>query len=171
MKYKFLFTKEKLKALSALDFFISLSIFVVFISVFLSVAQIVIKYSSDYQGNIAGSPGTAADQHLIFTGFEKLINILSQPGFSRKKINSIINNNYIKCTFNPSSLWDLPGEKIIFPTGYKICLSATPLFESNLNELIDGSRPGIYVLHAVPEKISARYLPLRKIFCRPKPYC
>ena len=171
MKYKFLITKEKLKALSSLDFFISLSIFVVFISVFLSVAQIVIKHSSDYQGNIAGSPGTAADQHQIFTGFEKLVNVLSQPGFSRKKIKLIPNNNSIKCTFNPSRDWDLPGKEIIFPTGYQFCLSSTPLGEANLNELIDGSRPGIYVLHAVPENISARYLPLRKIFCRPKPYC
>tara|TARA_B100000886_G_C20426200_1_gene494151 strand:+ start:5630 stop:6145 length:516 start_codon:yes stop_codon:yes gene_type:complete len=171
MRYKNFKTKRNLKGLTSLDFFVSLSIFTVFISVFLAVAQIIIKFSSDYQGNIQGSPGTAADQHKIFVGFERLINVLSQPGFARKNIISITNNKSIKCTVDPSLYWGIPGEKIIFPTGYKICLSATPSAEANLNDLIGGSKAGIYVLHAIPEQTNSRYLPLRKIFCRPKPYC
>ena len=79
---------------------------------------------------------------------------------------------------NISNVWSLiadqkspPVPNIKFPVGYKICLSSTPLAESNYLELQNSGKPGIYVLHAIPNVTNARYLPMRKIFCRPKPYC
>ena len=165
------FTYSILRGLSSLDFFVSLSIFVVFISVFISVSQIIIKFSGNYQGLIDGDPGLIPDQHKIYIGFDSIVDVISQPGFSFEEIKSITNDSSKKCSYDPSKDWKLIGPKIKFPVGYKICLSATPLEESNFLELQNNGKPGIYVLHAIPNEISARYLPIRRIFCRPKPYC
>ena len=165
------FQNQMLEGLSSLDFFVSLSIFVVFITVFISVAQIIIKFSGNYQGLIDGDPGLIPDQHKIHMGFESIVDIISQPGFSFEEVKKITNDSTKKCSFNPSKDWALIGPNIKFPVGYKICLSSTPLAESNYLELQNSGKPGIYVLHAIPNVTNARYLPMRKIFCRPKPYC
>ena len=91
--------------------------------------------------------------------------------FSFEEVKKITNDSTKKCSFNPSKDWALIGPNIKFPVGYKICLSSTPLAESNYLELQNSGKPGIYVLHAIPNVTNARYLPMRKIFCRPKPYC
>ncbi len=168
---KIYFTNSILRGLSSLDFLVSLSIFVVFITVFISVSQIIIKFSGNYQGLIEGDPGLIPDQHKIYMGFDSIVDVISQPGFSFEEIKSITNDSSKKCSYDPSKDWKLIGPKIKFPVGYKICLSATPLEESNFLELQNNGKPGIYVLHAIPNEISARYLPIRRIFCRPKPYC
>ena len=35
----------------------------------------------------------------------------------------------------------------------------------------DGAKPGIYLLQALPERLSATSLPTRRLFCRPRPFC
>ena len=170
-RYKNNFPYSILEGLSSLDFFVSLSIFVVFITVFISVAQIIIKFSGNYQGLIEGDPGLIPDQHKIYMGFDSIVDIISQPGFSFEEIKNITNDTSKKCSFDPSKDWKLIGPNIKFPVGYKICLSSTPLAESNYLALQNNGKPGIYVLHAIPNETSARYLPMRRIFCRPKPYC
>ena len=160
-----------LEGLSSLDFFVSLSIFVVFITVFISVAQIIIKFSGNYQGLIDGDPGLIPDQHKIYMGFESIVDVISQPGFSFEEIKKITNDSTKKCSFNPSKDWALIGPDIKFPVGYKICLSSTPLAESNYLELQNSGKPGIYVLMSLPENIFSSSISARRIFCRPKPFC
>ena len=162
---------KNLNGLSSVDFFISLVIFVVFISVFITVAQVIIKFSGNYQGNIDGDPGIVADKHNIYVSFEKIVDILSQPVITKEEIIKITKDKTIKCSNNPSKDWNLIGPNILVPFGYKFCLSSTPLDEAAKNELFINGKPGIYTLHAVPEKINVRNMPLRRIFCRPKPYC
>ena len=45
--------------------------------------------------------------------------------------------------------------------------------ESNYSELANAEgKPGIYILYAKPENgVSVNATPLRRIFCRPKPFC
>ena len=43
-----------------------------------------------------------------------------------------------------------------------------------VKELLENSidaKPGIYFLLALPKEVSVNALPMRKIFCRPQPYC
>ena len=91
-------------------------------------------------------------------------------------INDIVNG----CEYPPAPprrIWDLPGkEKQSIPEGYKMCLIPTSLTESSIEDLVSGdkdAKPGIYILYASPpsDKISINALPVRRLFCRPKPYC
>ena len=49
----------------------------------------------------------------------------------------------------------------------------TSLSESNYTELANGEgKPGIYILYSLPDNgVSFNATPVRRIFCRPKPFC
>ena len=108
------------------------------------------------------------DQYKINSAFDSIIEILSQPG---------INKNFIldlKCTSLPSVEWSIKSiDKEAIPKSYKICIKPTSLSESNYAELASyEGKPGIYILYAKPENgVSVNAVPVRRIFCRPKPFC
>tara|TARA_Y100000589_G_C27112469_1_gene612807 strand:- start:53 stop:583 length:531 start_codon:yes stop_codon:yes gene_type:complete len=104
----------------------------------------------------------------INTAFDSIIEILTEPGIDRDFILSL------KCTSLPSSEWNIPSmDTKAIPRSYKICITPTSLSESNYPELINGNgKPGIYILYSKPENgISINATPVRRIFCRPKPFC
>ena len=79
-----------------------------------------------------------------------------------------------KCVTLPQTEWGIPtlGPDAI-PRSYKICIKPTSLTESNYSELenADG-KPGIYILYSKPENgVTINATPVRRIFCRPKPFC
>ena len=37
--------------------------------------------------------------------------------------------------------------------------------------LNNGATPGLYVLQALPTQLNASTLPVRRLFCRPRPFC
>ena len=45
--------------------------------------------------------------------------------------------------------------------------------EDSYTELANGTgKPGIYILYSKPEQgVSVNAIPVRRIFCRPKPFC
>ena len=107
------------------------------------------------------------DHYQINEAFDSIIEILSQPGISKDTIFNL------KCTSSPSE-WDIPSfDTKPIPKSYKICVSSTPLIESNYEKSDNPPvKPGIYILYAKPENgISVNAIPLRRIFCRPKPFC
>ena len=64
--------------------------------------------------------------------------------------------------------------KYSLPNGYKYCVEPTFLGESDLVDLVNdelNAKPGIYILSAIPDKITSTTKPLRRIFCRPKTFC
>ena len=108
--------------------------------------------------------------------------VLAQPGISKNEIINIAqtkNGSLPKgCSFNPSLEWNIPVK--VNPianwkpstAGYALCLFSTRLEESNMQDLLFASgKPGIYVLLSIPDNISTRSLPSRKLFCRPSPFC
>ena len=95
-----------------------------------------------------------------------------QPSYDKNFIESI------SCSYTPKlkkSIWGLPGKSNNdLPTGYKYCVSSTSLGESDLIDLIKeelNAKPGIYILSAIPDKITSTTKPLRRVFCRPKTFC
>ena len=112
--------------------------------------------------------GILNDQYKINYAFDSIIEILSQPGIDK---NFILD---LKCTSLPSLEWSIKSiDKDAIPKSYKICIKPTSLSESNYAELANTEgKPGIYILYAKPENgVSVNAIPVRRIFCRPKPFC
>ena len=121
------------------------------------------------------------DHMNINKAFDSIIEIFSEPGIDRNFISNL------KCTGLPSLEWKIPSEEItipnsdkkmplidsLIPKSYKICIKPTSLSESSYSALsIGGGKPGIYILYSKPENgVSVNATPVRRIFCRPKPFC
>ncbi len=108
------------------------------------------------------------DHFQINYAFDSIIEILTEPGIDK---NFILN---LSCTSLPSIEWGIPSiDTEAIPKSYKICIKPTNLSESNYEDLANGEgKPGIYILYSKPENgVSANATPVRRIFCRPKPYC
>ena len=108
------------------------------------------------------------DHSQINSAFDSIIEILSEPGIDK---NFILN---LECTSLPSLEWGIPSiDTKAIPKSYKICIKPTSLSESNYTELANAEgKPGIYILFSKPENgVSVNATPVRRIFCRPKPFC
>ena len=111
--------------------------------------------------------GKLNDHAQINKTIDSIIEIFSEPGIDK----SFITN--LKCTSLPSLEWNIPSiDTKAIPKSYKICIKSTSLSESNYSELSNGGKPGIYILYSKPENgISVNATHVRRIFCRPKPFC
>ena len=108
------------------------------------------------------------DHVQINKTIDSIIEILSEPGIDK----SFITN--LECTSLPSLDWNIPSiDTTAIPKSYKICIKATSLSESNYSKLANGEgKPGIYILYSKPQNgVSVNATPVRRIFCRPKPFC
>ena len=108
------------------------------------------------------------DHNKINDSFDSIIEILSEPGIDK---NFILN---LKCTSLPSLEWNIPSiDTEAIPKSYKICIKPTSLSESNFSQLVNAEgKPGIYILYSKPDNgVSVNAIPIRRIFCRPKPFC
>ena len=108
------------------------------------------------------------DHAQINRSIDSIIEVLSEPGIDKSFIISL------KCTSLPSLEWNIPSiDTIAIPKSYKICVKPTSLAESDYSELANGEgKPGIYILYSKPVNgVSVNSTPVRRIFCRPKPFC
>ena len=170
---KYYMTKN---GMTLVEVIFSIGMFAMFMSVFVSLAEFTSNFINKSNTTLQGSEGALIDHQLIQSSFDRLANFLAQPGVNNNEINQIITND--TCTYDPSNDWNIPGKIFTIPGGYKICLRSTSLIEpigdsnySSIKKLLDGQKPGIYVLQALPDKITPSSLPIRRIFCRPKPFC
>tara|TARA_Y100001968_G_scaffold333866_1_gene400315 strand:+ start:4208 stop:4804 length:597 start_codon:yes stop_codon:yes gene_type:complete len=164
-----------------------LSLFFTFYAIFVDIAS---RYNDKEQNNLENSNGLTIDQHYLSITLDKYTNFLSQPGMTLTEINTIksqkVEDLPAGCTFSPSIDWQIPiKQKPISNVdwqpsnaGYAICLKPTSIVESSLSDLISKSngnsiqaQPGLYFLLALPNEVSINKLPIRKLFCRPHPYC
>ena len=130
-----------------------------------------------------GSKGLLVDQHELQIGMDALVEQLQQPGWSAEDIQQITTDPGRRCSYNPVVSWGLMGSALTFPPRYRICLWASSLVEpvdiingglvvsSAVEQLTNGSPPGIYILQALPDQLDASTLPTRRLFCRPRPFC
>ena len=108
------------------------------------------------------------DNNKINNAIDSIIEIFSEPGIDK----SFISN--LECTSLPSLQWNIPSlDNDAIPKSYKICIKPTILSESSYSELVNATgKPGIYILYSKPENgVSVNTTPIRRIFCRPKPFC
>ena len=108
------------------------------------------------------------DHIQINNAFDSIIEFLNEPGINK---NFILN---LECTSLPSLEWNIPSiDTKAIPKSYKICIKSTSLSESSYSKLSNGEgKPGIYILYSKPENgVSFNATPVRRIFCRPKPFC
>ena len=108
------------------------------------------------------------DHSQINNAFDSIIELLSEPGINKNFILSL------RCTSMPSLEWNIPSiDTKAIPKSYKVCIKPTTLSESSYLELANSQgKPGIYILYSKPENgVTINATPVRRIFCRPKPFC
>ena len=149
---------------------------ILMLTAFTGITVMVVQFTSRFfqplnEENISSNkePSDMLNDHsLINNTFDSIIEILSEPGIDK---NFILN---LKCTSLPSLEWGIPSiDSKAIPKSYKICIKPTTLSESDYLQLTnDEGKPGIYILYSKPvQGISANATPIRRIFCRPKPFC
>ena len=108
------------------------------------------------------------DHTQINNAFDSIIEIFSEQGIQKEFILNL------ECTSLPSIEWNIPSiDTKAIPKSYKICIKPTSLSESSYSGILNGEgKPGIYILYSKPENgVSVNATPVRRIFCRPKPFC
>ncbi len=161
------------QGMTLVEVLIALMLLVAFMGVYVAVTEFTNRFLGESEKVLPGSQGLLVDQHQLQTAMDRLADTLAQPGIEQTEIASIITSG---CTYDPMGSWALPGAKPDLPPGYRICLRSTSLAESPSSQLLERSkfpqaRPGIYVLQALPDEVSASTQQSRRLFCRPKPFC
>ena len=116
------------------------------------------------------------NRHKLNMVMDNLVDIISQPGYTIEDISKM------NCQYPPnppSRIWGLLGkQKLPIPDNYRLCVFPTNLAESSFSELLsrdvnkqNNAKAGIYIIYAIPDKITPKSLPVRRIFCRPKVFC
>ena len=174
---------EKVEGLgmSLLEFIVTMTMLVVFTSVVALVMQFTLRFFTEAEkgdlNEFEVSNGVLIDHQQIQMVMDDLVEVLSQPGISVEDITFAPEsvNPAVACPpARPVTQWGLPMREVSLPPGYRLCLWTTTAMESSMSALIDdvdGAKPGIYLLQALPEQLSSNSLPTRRLFCRPRPFC
>ena len=113
-------------------------------------------------------------QNDLYYSFESLKNYLAQPGYN-KTFFLDLNSNPL-CAEDPENEWNIPSSyQIKVPIDNKICIKEL-IPESPIEDFVkDSFKPGIYILYSLPKvdnsELTLNKIPVRKIFCRPRPFC
>ena len=155
--------------MTLLEMVLAMSMLVVFTGVMVMVMQFINRFFVDAQSD---GKGVLIEHAEIQIDMDRLVEVLSQPGIAYthvKTFSSLHQDNLPPtCVVSGGDIalaWNLPMPSTsLTPDRYSLCLWSTFPLETV-------STPGIYVLHALPDKISASKLPIRRIFCRPRHLC
>ena len=160
---------------------VAITMLVVFTGVVASVMQFTVRFFSAAESSepneFGVSDGVVIDHQQLQMAMDELVEVLSQPGISMENIafNSLVVQPDLACpAARPVTQWGLPMKEVSLPPGYRLCLWKTTATESSMSALladVDGAKPGIYFLQALPERLSSTSLPTRRLFCRPRPFC
>lgn len=178
--------------MTLLETLIAVLMVVVFTGVVAMVMEFTFRFLGDAESgerNAEGvSNGVLIDHQEIQIVMDQLVEVLSQPGLSKERLHGEEKDmGYAQIAFDPQtspeeacppadpvSQWGLPMPTITLPPGYRLCLWRTNAQESSMTSLLadeQSAKPGIYLLQALPERLSASTLPTRRLFCRPRPFC
>ena len=185
--------------MSVLELLLATTMLVVFTGVVAAVMEVTLRFMGEAECpvDVSGvrrcndenmvdvANGVLIDRQQIEVLFDQLEQVLVQPGIHLSRIESISGSlgslPEDVCTPAASTdVWssndkipDLPV--LIFPRGYHICLWQTGLREASMENLLapanNSATPGLYVLQALPTQLNASTLPIRRLICRPRPFC
>ncbi len=175
---------------SLVETVLSVTLLSIFFITYASFVEISSKFTKKEITDLKNSNGLIIDHHYLFITLEKYSEFLSQSGMTLTDINNIrqkkIGDLPAGCSFSPQKDWEIPiDQKPITGinwqpsnAGYAICLKSSSIIESSLSDLVSKSKgnsinakPGLYFLLALPDEVSIDRLPVRKLFCRPQPFC
>lgn len=176
--------RQRQAGMTLLEIMIAMLMMVIFWGVYVTVSEYTARFMGEAQG-AEGSAGLLQDQHMIQKAMDVWVEYLSQPGVPESALfkweSDDLDAKGPGCVSDPVFSWGLPGKSLAqlvvdegLPRGYKYCLRSTSLREQkdpNVYLSTPGTKPGVYVLYAIPESTSLAALPTRRLFCRPKPYC
>ena len=151
------------------EMLLAMSMLIVFTGVVVMVMEFTNRFFVDAEG--AGK-GVLIEHAEIQIDMDRLVEVLSQPGVSHAQIQGFSSPHSTSlpttCVVSGGDIalaWNLPiPPTSLTPDGYSLCLWST-------NPSENASSPGIYVLQALPDNLSASKLPTRRIFCRPRHLC
>ena len=170
---------------------------ILMLTVFTGVVAVVMEFTFRFLGEAESgeknefevSNGVLIDHQEIQIVMDQLVEVLSQPGISKERLDGDL-EGAAQIAFDPPNQavapsedcakgipvqkWGLPMPEVVIPPGYWLCLWTTTERESDMSELLadaDGAQPGIYLLQALPEQVDPATLPTRRLFCRPRPFC
>ena len=186
--------------MSVLELLFAITMLMVFSGVVATVMEVTLRFAGEAECpvDVNGIPrcneantkdedvahGVLIERQRIEVLFDQLEEVLVQPGIHYSRIASIsapIGSapNQPACTPAASTaFWtarvpELPS--LTFPRGYHVCLWQTGLREASMENLLDSTNnsatPGLYVLQALPTQLNASTLPVRRLLCRPRPFC
>ena len=180
--------------MSVLELLLAITMMMVFSGVVVAVMEVTLRFMGEAEcpmDVVSGerrcndettedvANGVLIDRQRIEMLFDQMETVLVQPGIHRSRIKSISGDK--ACTPTPSiSPWvakvpELPS--LMLPRGYHVCLwpIGGPAFEeAPMVELLgsnSSAMPGLYVLQALPTELNASTLPVRRLICRPIPFC
>lgn len=197
--------------MTALETLFAIAMLSIFTGVVAMVMEFTLRFfggaESGEQNEFGNSNGVLIDHRQLHIAMDSLVEVLSQPGISKARLNGQErcplgepSSNCVPCSDNaiancypdPQISFDLQSDKpndvctsrpvtqwglrklmpeVILPPGYKLCLWSTTRIESSPGADGKSSPPGIYLLQALPEKITPSSLPTRRLFCRPRSSC
>ena len=177
--------------MTVLELLVSVTMLLVFTGVVAMVSGTLLRFLSPIvQGTGNGtfrSNGLLIDQMELRAIMQSLVSVLEQPGISRSQVLGLGNGDRLAiaypqasdpdqaCVVDPIRTWNLPlaaGSVPSIPAGYRLCVWRTSIQEGTTQQLLTGgASPGVYVMQALPEQLTTSHLPIRLLFCRPKPFC
>ena len=178
------------RGMSLVEIVISITLLSLFFTSYSGFVKISSRFHTKEVNDLNNSNGLEIDHHYLFLTLEKYSDFLSQPAITLTDINNIkqksIGNLPAGCSLSPQLDWELPIDQKPLSginwqpsnADYAICLQSSSIIESSLSDLVSKSKgnslnaqPGLYFLLALPDELSVDKLPVRKLFCRPQPFC
>ena len=176
--------------MTLVEMIISITLLSLFFTAYSGFVEISSRFNNKEKADLNNSNGLLIDHHYLFITLEKYSNFLSQAGITKNDINTIKEKQTGTlpkgCSLSPNIDWELPLEQKPITgsnwqpsnAGYAICLKSSSIIESSLSDLVSksqgissNSQPGLYFLLALPNEVTIDKLPVRKLFCRPHPFC
>ena len=192
------FNLRSASGMSVLELLLAITMLMVFTGVVAAVMEVTLRFMGEAECpvdvtdvrrcndenavNVAN--GVLIDRQEIEVLFDQIEEVLLQPGVHRSQVESIAGTLSQSpaqvCTPDSTTfMWannyipELPV--LTFPRGYHVCLWQVGPREALMEDLIVPTRtsatPGLYVLQALPARLNASTLPVRRFICRPRPFC
>ena len=150
-----------------------------FTALFVVVSQFTSKFfqknlRADIESNVFQKNDILNVQSDLYKSFDYLKLYLSQPGYQNSFFTG--QGSTPVCSDDPQKDWKIPSSyQIKVPIENKICIEEL-IPESPLQDFVkDSFKPGIYILYSLPkienEELTFNKIPVRTIFCRPRPFC
>jgi len=186
--------------MSVLELLLAITMLMVFTGVIAAVMEVTFRFIGEAECpvDVSGARrcndentedvanGVLIDRQRIELLFDQLEMVLVQPGIHHSRIGlisgSLDSPPSEVCTPEASTdVWtanipEIPS--LAFPRGYHVCLwrlGGLDQKEASMKNLLDPTKssatPGLYVLQALPTQLNASTLPVRRLFCRPRPFC